>query len=72
MARELAQLTGETMTTAVQQALEERLERVRERGKKGMAERLLEIGRDCAAHLKAPLRSIDHGDFLYDDKGLPK
>jgi antitoxin VapB len=72
LARQLARLTGESMTTAVQHALEERLERVRQPLKKGMAERLLEIGRDCAAHLKEPFRSIDHGDFLYDEKGLPK
>jgi antitoxin VapB len=36
-------------------------------------ERILAIGRDCAAHLEEPLRSIDHGDLLYDEKtGLPR
>jgi antitoxin VapB len=40
--------------------------------KDNLAERLLEIGRECAAHLKEPYRSIDHGDLLYDEKGLPK
>jgi antitoxin VapB len=33
---------------------------------------LLVIGRDCAAHLKKPFRTIDHGEMLYDDRGLPK
>lgn len=37
-----------------------------------LSDRLLEIGRDCATRLKEPLRSADHGNLLYDDKGLPK
>ena len=35
------------------------------------ADRLLRIGKDCAVHLKEPFKSIDHGELLYDDKGLP-
>lgn len=72
LASELAQATGESMTVAVTEALRERLERVRGNAKKDLAQRLLEIGRDCAAHLKEPYKSIDHGDLLYDEKGLPK
>jgi antitoxin VapB len=72
LVRQLAQLTGESMTSAVDKAVRERLERVRKNEGKGMAERLLAIGRDCAAHLKEPYRSIDHGELLYDEKGLPK
>jgi antitoxin VapB len=70
LAQELAALTGETLTAAVTQALRERLERVRrERG--DLAERLLAIGRDCAARLKEPLRASEIDD-LYDDDGLPR
>jgi antitoxin VapB len=36
-----------------------------------LTDSLLRIGKDCAAHLKEPFRSKDHGDLLYDDKGLP-
>jgi antitoxin VapB len=76
MARQLARLTGESMTAAVGQAVRERLERVRkEKGDKcagGMAERLLKIGRETAPLWKEPYRSIDHGDLLYDENGLPK
>lgn len=71
-ARELARLTGESMTAAVDKAVQERLERVRNTKKGGLAERLLKIGRECAAHMKEPYRSIDHGEMLYDEKGLPK
>lgn len=71
-ARELARLTGESMSAAVAKAVEERLARVREHKKGGLAERLLKIGRECAPLWKEPYKSMDHGDLLYDDKGLPK
>jgi antitoxin VapB len=70
--RELARLTGESMTDAVDKAVRERLERVRAPEKGGLAERLLKIGRECAANMKEPYLSIDHGEMLYDEKGLPK
>jgi antitoxin VapB len=72
LARQLAQLTGESMTSAVTRALAERLERVSGERGGSLANRLLAIGRDCAAHLKGPYRSIDHGELLYDDQGLPR
>jgi antitoxin VapB len=71
-ARELARLTGESMTAAVAKAVQERLERVREREKGGLAKRLLKIGKECAPLWKEPYKSMDHGDLLYDEKGLPK
>ena len=70
MARELARLTGESMTVAVNAAIRERLERVR--GGKSMADRLMEIGKDCAAHLKEPYKSMDIDELLYDENRLPK
>jgi antitoxin VapB len=72
LARELAKVTGESMTVAVSEAIRERLERVRRNSREGMAERLLKIGRDCAAHLKEPYKSIDIDELLYDEKGMPK
>jgi antitoxin VapB len=71
-AQELASLTGESMTLAVSEAIRERLERVRSNSKQGLADRLLAIGRDCAAHLKEPYKSMDIDELLYDEKGLPK
>ena len=72
MARELAQLTGESMTVAVNEAIRERLERVRGKSKEEFVERIMKIGRECAARLKEPYKSIDHGELLYDENGLPK
>jgi len=72
LVRELARATGESMTAAVDKAVRERLERVRKNKKGNLAERLLQIGKECAAHMKEPYLSIDHGEMLYDEKGLPK
>jgi antitoxin VapB len=73
LAEELAKLTGETLTAAVTIAVRERLGRVRrQRRSVSLADRLLAIGRDCAAHLKKPFRSAEHGDLLYDETGLPR
>jgi antitoxin VapB len=72
MARELARATGESMTAAVSEAIRERLERVRGNSRKSMAERLMEVGRDCAARLKEPYKSMDVDELLYDENGLPK
>ena len=72
LAQQLARATGESMTEAVTEAVRERLKRVRGKHDGGLSRRLLEIGEDCAAHLKEPFRSVDHGSLLYDDKGLPR
>lgn len=71
LARDLARITGESLTEAVLNALRERLQRQRARGRKTrLKEELLEIGRRCAA-----LPTMDHrrADEIvgYDDRGLP-
>jgi antitoxin VapB len=72
LAHELAEATGESLTTAVTVAVRERLERLQRSKGAPLSERLLKIGKDCAGHLKEPFLTVDHGDLLYDDKGLPK
>lgn len=72
LARELAKATGESMATAVTEAVRERLNRVRGERRADLSDRLLRIGKDCAARLNEPFRSIDHGEMLYDEKGLPR
>jgi antitoxin VapB len=68
----LPTLTGESVTSAVTQALRKRLDRVRQERNGGLADRLLAIGKDCAARLEEPFRSIDHGNLFYDEHGLPR
>jgi antitoxin VapB len=67
--RELAEVTGKGQTEVVGEAVELMLARER---RKGLAERLLAIGRETGPLFKPPYDTIDHGDLLYDEKGLPK
>jgi antitoxin VapB len=72
LTEELSKLTGESLTMAVTESVRERLNRLRRESGGNLAQRLMAIGKDCAAHLKKPFRTIDHGKMLYDEKGLPK
>lgn len=72
LARELAALTGETLTDAVTVALRERLARERAGREGDLADRLLAIGRDCASRLREPYATGDPAALLHDDAGLPR
>jgi len=72
LAQELAAITGESLTAAITEALRERIERLRRERGASLAKRLLAIGKECAAQLKEPYHSVEHGDLLYDERGLPK
>lgn len=73
LAHELAALTGESMTVAVTVAIRERLDRLQASGDdaRQRAERILAIGREIAPRLSGPFATADHGDLLYDERGLP-
>lgn len=69
--RQLAALTGESVTAAVRRAAEERLARVRRARPTGrLAEELLEIGQRCAALPDLDDRSAE-ALLGYDEHGLP-
>ena len=72
LVRELATLTGESMTTAIRVAVRERIERVGIEKQAGLAQRLLAIGKAAAPLWKEPYRSTEHGDLLFGEDGLPK
>ena len=72
LVHKLAKLTGETMTTAVKNAVRERLDRELRDRRQNLAERLVEIGKQCAKHISDSYRTIDHGELLYDERGLPR
>ena len=71
LAREVATLTGETLTGAIRIALEERLER--ERLRRGqpvrLADQLAALGRECAALPDFDTRTPDE-IAGYDDTGM--
>jgi antitoxin VapB len=64
LAAELAELTGESLTTAVTTSIRERLDGVRCAHNGALGRRLVAIGKGCTAHLNERSRSIDHGDLL--------
>ena len=73
LAGELARLTGETMTGAITVALHERLQR--ERRRRSVEARIRElraIAERCAGLLGPGPSAVEHGDFLYDEQGLPR
>ena len=73
LAGELARLTGETKTGAITVALRHRLEQeMRLRSLDARVQKLLAIGERCAARLGAGPSAVEHGEVLYDDRGLPK
>lgn len=59
------------MTAAVTQAIRERLQRVRRgRKKEAVLAEIHAISARTAAILQGP--PTDHGELLYDEKGLPR
>ena len=73
LASELSRLTGETMTGAITVALKERLDR--EKRGRSVEERvraIRAIGKRCARLLGDGPAAVDHGDLLYDERGLPR
>jgi antitoxin VapB len=74
LAERLARLTGETLTDAVTTALRERLARL-ERTVEFDEERyqaLRALVKDSRRLWRDPFLSVDHGELLYDERGLPK
>ena len=73
LADELASLTGETVTEAITVALRERLERVRrERSVEERLQAMRAISQRTARMLREGGPPVDHGELLYDERGLPK
>ena len=70
LAQAIAQVTGETMTRAVTEALRERFERLERRRIRATVEDLRAIAKRASTHIKRPY--LDHAEFLYDEHGLPK
>lgn len=75
LAREVAQLTGESLTGAITVALSERLSRLRDRDSEEVArrrERLRAIGADAGRRWRPEYKNADPADLLYDESGLPR
>ena len=68
----VAKRTGETMTCAVTDALRERLRREkRVRSTERRLQEMRAIAERCAKLLGPGPSAVEHGDVLYDERGLP-
>jgi len=72
LARELAEMTGESMTTAAIEAMRERRDRLATESPEAIVSRIMEISQASAARIKASGTDLDHDKLLYDEDGLPK
>jgi antitoxin VapB len=73
LVRQLAELTGQSQTSAVEDAVRRRIAEIeRDNDREARIQRLLEIGRQTAAAMNPEMKKIPHGDFLYDEMGLPR
>ncbi len=70
LAQAIAEMTGETLTRAVMQALQERYDRLQHSDRESLAADILAIADRAAAHIQGSYQ--DHAALLYDDHGLPK
>ena len=70
LAEELARLTCKTVTGAIAVAIRERLEREREIAER--LRRMREISKRVSSQLGPGPSAVEHGDFLYDERGLPR
>lgn len=70
IASELAEITSETVTDAITTALRKRLEREREIQTR--LQKMRAISKRVAKSLRDDPSAVEHGDFLYDERGLPK
>jgi antitoxin VapB len=74
LATRLAKKTGETLTDAVTTALRERLERLEQTADfdEQRYQALKALVKDSRLLWSDSLLTVDHGDLLYDERGLPK
>jgi antitoxin VapB len=74
LAARLAEKTGETLTEAVTTSLRERLARLEQKPDfdEALYEELKALVKGSHELWSEALLSVDHGDLLYDERGLPK
>lgn len=72
LVRRLAELTGQSQTSAVEDAVRRRIAQLEwEQGRQARSEAAMRIARRAAASAD-PTVSNDPNDFLYDEAGLPR
>lgn len=73
LASNLAQLTGQSMTAVVLNALRKQWEYTAgQQQKETQVNDLMAIAQRCAEHIQQPATALEHGDMLYDETGMPQ
>lgn len=61
------------MTTVVLEALSKQREELAPHlQQEARVQELMAIAQRCAAHIAQPVKAVDHGDMLYDERGMPQ
>ena len=73
LAREVAEMTDDTMTGAITTALKQRRDQLkRERDREALLRDIRAIADRCSKLVTPGFTSADIDDLLYDEHGLPK
>jgi antitoxin VapB len=70
LAQAIALETGDSLTKVVIDSLRERHAKLEKRKRKASVAELMAIARRASKLVKRPY--VDHGELLYDERGLPK
>ncbi|WP_162266125.1 type II toxin-antitoxin system VapB family antitoxin [Leptospira alstonii] len=72
LARKLSILTGETLAETITNSLKERLERMEHNlNVHSSLDEIYEISRRFREKIQQSISSLDHGDELYNEDGMP-
>jgi antitoxin VapB len=66
--KKIAKITGESQAEAVAKAVNERLARLQQ---DDLVARILAIGNRTASRMSPETKGLEHGEMLYDERGLP-
>ncbi len=73
LASDLAQLTGQSMTAVVLDALrKQRKSLLHQDSTEARVQKLMAIAERCAKHIRQPVSAVEHGDMLYNESGMPQ
>ena len=70
LAQAIAQETGQSLTKVVVESLRERHAQIEKRNGKASLAELMAIAKRASRGVKRPY--VEHGQLLYDERGLPK
>jgi antitoxin VapB len=70
LAQAIAQETGQSLTKVVVESLRERHAKIEKRNGKASLAELMAIAKRASRAVKRPY--VEHGQLLYDERGLPK